>query len=300
MSSRGVLRHAAHATAHVCAGLWTFAFAVAGRIAGGRVALWSSPGGRRVLAVAPHPDDETLGCGGALARHARCGDEVLVAFATDGRRSGALGLSPDEMARRRRGEAEDACRALGARSAWIGLPEGAWDPGVMRARLGALLVEHRPDVVYAPSRIDFHPEHLGVATALGAALAEHPSIAPRVRVYGSQVPLTSALATHVVPVGEVSDELRRALDAYVTQAGNVDRALRQRRYAAAFHRLRSPVEEIWELSADTYVMLHGAGEPGAVDRFRSLRPRPFTDPLAYLVGRGARRALRRGLSAPGR
>jgi len=297
MSSSHVVRRAAHVTSRLCASLWTGGFAVAGRLSRSRVAPWSSPGGLRVLVVAPHPDDETLGCGGTLALHARCGDDVLVTFATDGRRSGAFGLSPDEMARRRRGEAEDACAALGVRSAWIGLPEGEWVPDVMRAQLGALLVEHRPDVIYAPSRIDFHPEHLGVAAALGAALADHRSLAPRVRVYGSQVPLTSALATHVAPVGEVAEKLQQALDAYVTQAGNVDRARRQRGYAAAYHRVASPAEEFWEVSAAGYTTLHGQN---AAERFRSLRSRPWTDPLAYVVGRGARRRLRGGLPGPGR
>ena len=37
-----------------------------------------------VLCVAAHPDDETIGCGGTLARHAEAGDDVKVIFHTDG------------------------------------------------------------------------------------------------------------------------------------------------------------------------------------------------------------------------
>src|SRR5207249_11788886 len=39
---------------------------------------------RRVLAIAAHPDDELLGCGGTLALHARAGDEVTAVIGCDG------------------------------------------------------------------------------------------------------------------------------------------------------------------------------------------------------------------------
>lgn len=38
----------------------------------------------RVLVVAAHPDDEVLGCGGAMARHTRAGDQVTVAILAEG------------------------------------------------------------------------------------------------------------------------------------------------------------------------------------------------------------------------
>ncbi|MFZ2422771.1 MAG: PIG-L family deacetylase, partial [Anaerolineae bacterium] len=80
---------------------WWLAFWLAGavrratRAVGPRVKPWSTPGGQRVLVIAPHPDDEACGCGGALLRHRAAGDAVTIVVVTDGRRSRSLGLSPD-------------------------------------------------------------------------------------------------------------------------------------------------------------------------------------------------------------
>jgi LmbE family N-acetylglucosaminyl deacetylase len=238
--------------------------------------------------VAPHPDDETIGCGGALALHARAGDRTTVLFVTDGRRSRAFSLTPDEMARRRREEAARASEALGAAHVWLGLREGEWSDIELRDGAAHPLDELRPSIVYAPSCVDFHPEHVRVARVLAPLLAR---VAPsaRVRVYPVQVPLGRTLANLVVPMAGVEDAFERALGAYETQAGNAPGARRRRRYAGAAHRAGGPAEELWELTAAAYARVHD----GDIAAFRGLRPFPATDPLAYLAGGRARRALLR-------
>src|SRR5829696_5204378 len=52
-------------------------------------------GGQRVLVVAAHPDDETIGCAGAILTHLRGGDSVRVIMVTDGSGSRAGGLAPE-------------------------------------------------------------------------------------------------------------------------------------------------------------------------------------------------------------
>jgi LmbE family N-acetylglucosaminyl deacetylase len=272
--------------------IWSRGFALAGRARHHAASNWSSPGGQRILVVAPHPDDEACGCAGTLIRHQRCGDTICIAYITDGRRSRALGLGPDEMARRRRREAAISAEALSAkRVAWFGLPEGDWAAEQLEPDLGALIREFAPQIVYGPSLIDFHPEHYQVAHVLGPLLANAPD-APRVRVYQVQVPLTAALTNLVADISSLVGESAAILRIHTTQWGSVARTLRMRRYGAAFYGWRRQIEEFWELPAARYQLLHAAPpEHWSPHTFRSLRFYPWSDPLAYLQGRAMRQRI---------
>jgi LmbE family N-acetylglucosaminyl deacetylase len=239
--------------------------------------------------VAPHPDDEVAGCAGTLLRHRAAGDEVVVAVATDGRRSRAAGLAPSEMAERRQEEARASCARLGVALRWLGLPEGEWTERELCLGLRGVLEEFAPAVVYAPSVADFHPEHAAVARSLAATLGAGSG--PEVRVYPVQVPLTPILANLVSPVGSVLATLRGAMDAHASQLVSLRRCLRMRAYAGRRHGLGEVAEEFWEMTVADYRRLHTPPEAGG-SRFRGLRYHATTDPLAYLVGRNARARLR--------
>jgi LmbE family N-acetylglucosaminyl deacetylase len=274
------------------------------------------------LVVAPHPDDETLGCGGTLIAHRQAGDRVLVLQVTDGRASRAGGLSPDAMAARRRAEARKAMSRLQVELESLDLPEGAWQPSELETHLAAILAHTSPTIVYAPSPIDYHPEHVRVAGALAQALATAPE-ASRVRIYELGVPLGADLTNLVVDTTAVESARQAALAAYETQSRGFSGLRRLRRYAGEFWLGRGFAEPFWELSpaayravvdsADADLSLAGRrpvvqtadvalnSAPSGVDQtaqpartaFRGLRPRAFGDPLSYLVGRAARRRLAR-------
>jgi LmbE family N-acetylglucosaminyl deacetylase len=276
-------------------GLWRAVFFLRGRWPNDPVRRWSSPGGERVLVIAPHPDDETIGCGGTLLAHVAAGDEVRVLFVTDGRRSRALGLAPGEMAGRRKSEAQGAVEALGLSGmTWLGLPEGEWQLAQVEPRLAQVLTSFRPAIVYVPSRIDFHPEHVRTAWALGAVVEGSLPSGAQMRIYSSQVPLTSILV-NLVHGGVSETALVSVLSSYVTQAATLKQGLRHGRYAAAYHGASGRAEEFWELSPRAYAALHVGKPPAEPWRFfRGIGPETWSDPLAFLVGRRARhRAGRR-------
>ena len=134
------------------------------------------------LVVAPHPDDESLGCGGLLALLGDAGVEVQVVLVTDGTASHPNSRRFDADARRilRDGEwrAALACLGLGACATHrLGCPDGSapvpGDPrfacvqGDMRALLDAI----DPQLVLLPWRRDPHPDHRASHALVRAALA---------------------------------------------------------------------------------------------------------------------------------
>lgn len=116
------------------------------------------------MVFAPHPDDETLGCGGTVILKARAGAPVSIVFMTDGGSSHRGSMREEQMRSLRRTEAGNAAGILGIGPKdvhFLDLPDG----GVKRCREDAvagvlpLLHRYRPAEVYVPYRFDGTPDH---------------------------------------------------------------------------------------------------------------------------------------------
>lgn len=179
------------------------------------------------------------------------------------------------------------------------MPEGEWHLPALVERLLELLGERRPRIVYAPSRVDFHPEHMAVAHALALALEALAGASQdlRIRVYQVQVPLTSRLANVVLDTSATRAYWSAALRAYVSQAATLESAYRQRAYVSRANGAEGCAEAFWEMDAATYVRLHRDPPTQWPQVFRGLRSWPFSDPLAFLAGVDERRRLRAGTLA---
>jgi LmbE family N-acetylglucosaminyl deacetylase len=248
-----------------------------------------------VAIVAPHPDDETVGAGGVAALHCGAGDDVTIIVVSDGGASRAGGLSADEMAARRHEEVRAAASALRVqRLAWLGLPENRWATADARAPLGRLL--SGVDVIYAPSCVDYHPEHLKTAHLLAGLL----SPGQMVRVMEIGVPLTPVLANVLADISEAEGQKREALSRFVSQRQTLDALARLARYRSALFGIEH-VEVFWELTAEAYgrVMAFGSWERGE-SPFRGIRSRPFGDWIAFAAGWHMRGRLRTIAGAGGR
>jgi LmbE family N-acetylglucosaminyl deacetylase len=114
--------------------------------------------GSPVLILAPHPDDEVFGCGGAVVQSIRAGAEVRLLVLTDGAAQG----DPDI----RRAEALEASRRLGLEEpVFWELADRSLRPddSDLADRMRAFLIDFAPQLILLPSPAEIHPDHRAVA-----------------------------------------------------------------------------------------------------------------------------------------
>lgn len=138
------------------------------------------------LVLAPHPDDESLGCGGTIARLRAMGHDVHVLFVSDGTLSHPNSQTyPAPRLRDLReqearaalqilGVADNACSFMRLPDRHVPLPH---EPGFAEAVavVTTLIDQLKPTTVFMPWRCDPHPDHRASWHIGQAALANHPT-----------------------------------------------------------------------------------------------------------------------------
>lgn len=221
---------------------------------------------RRIAVVAPHPDDEALGCGGLIAALAGAGRTFRVIFVTDGTAShpGSRLWPRDRLAAVRRAEACEALRELGLgedAALFLELPDAAM-PGfktqrgqAARADLAKAFSLFDPGLVLLPWRRDPHRDHRD-AWALTSAALSRARLSPDTLEYAVWLDEIGNEADHPrhgeaeridFDVGAVLPAKRRAVMAHRTQTTDLidDDPSAFRLSAATLGRLLGPVETYW-------------------------------------------------------
>ncbi len=116
-----------------------------------RIEKWK---GKTVLAVTPHPDDETFTSGGLLSMLAANGNNVqILIYTSDNAGSNDPAMTKEKLAAIRRGEEEDACAILGIPKdhiTWLGHDDGMLeyvDRRELTRQVAREIRRHRPDAV---------------------------------------------------------------------------------------------------------------------------------------------------------
>ncbi len=162
-------------------------------------------GGERPLILAPHADDESLGCGGLIAACCERGQQPVVAILTDGAAShpGSKQYPPERLRQLRKDEARRAVAALGLASGnlvFLNYPDTALPSShAVSERLAALARGRGCTVLLAPWLYDPHCDH-----EAAAILAREAALRARCRLLS--YPLWGWLLPpdHPVPVTQVT------------------------------------------------------------------------------------------------
>ena len=138
--------------------------------------------GRPALVVAPHPDDESLGCGGLIAEAARLGETVHIIVVTDGAGShaGSRTHHPGPLRQLRQEETLEAAAVLGvspAQVSFLDVPDGRAPQrgaaaGAVGHRLAALARGFGAGTIFTSWDHDTHPDHVAAHRYAAVAARE--------------------------------------------------------------------------------------------------------------------------------
>ncbi len=200
-----------------------------------------------ILVVAPHPDDEVFGCGGAIMHHIQNGKQVKVIIISDG----VFGEKDEKKAQiiaQREAESRNAAIVLG-----YGEPE-FWhlpDRGIIYGENLVLRIMDKirntaTNLVYAPSLLEMHPDHRAVAMCVIEAVRRLPSIS--LALYEVGVPLSPNL---LLDISDLAERKMAAMKCFVSQN-------EKQRYdldIAALNRYRTYTLSAEVTAAEAYILV---------------------------------------------
>jgi LmbE family N-acetylglucosaminyl deacetylase len=222
---------------------------------------------KRVLVVAPHPDDESLGCGGLVATLALTGTAFCFVFVTDGGAShpGSRAWPRKRLVACRRDEAVEALRRLNVEDAniiFLALLDAAmpargspvWDKSV--SQFADIITEFNPALALLPWRRDPHCDHRAswrlTRDSLRLANA-HPEILEYpiwLDEFGEEDdrPRNDEARQVVFDIAAVLEAKRAAITAHLTQTTRLidDDPNGFRLTKAVIERLATPTETYWQ------------------------------------------------------
>ena len=193
--------------------------------------------GKAVLIVAPHADDETLGCGGLIAQTARRGVPIHVAVLTDGARSHPNSRThpAEALSALREGEVRAALDRLGAQNAsltffhqpdgYLG-EDGSSAQGVVE-KLAGLIDANGIETIFVTWGDDPHPDHAAAYKIVERVGSERPTMALfAYPIWGLtldddmpvETPFRSALRFEIRPVKSLK---HAAIECFQSQLGQI-------------------------------------------------------------------------------
>jgi len=197
---------------------------------------------RHALVLAPHPDDEVFGCGGAILAHVQHGIPVSVIILTDG------GLYGDAAVRMAESRSAATLLGCGEPEFWAYPDRGLRHDQDLVGRLVQKIVATGADLVYAPSPWEVHPDHRQTASAAAQAVLD---TGVRIAYYEVGSPLRPNLLLDITAHAAAK---MQAMRCFASQMEQQDYA----RHIAALNQYRTYTLPREVTAAEAYLLLSAA------------------------------------------
>jgi LmbE family N-acetylglucosaminyl deacetylase len=174
----------------------------------------------RLLVLAPHPDDESIGCGGLLAHYSA---QCEVVCLTDGSR-GDPTVSVHQLIETRESELAAAMAVAGVRNfRYIGIPDRSLTESYQR--FSSLSIASI-DIIFIPNFLDQHPDHKAVTWLLQRLLREKEH-KPSLQIAFYEVWATLPVWNAYVDLDDhLRDKKKKIIDCFISQTKHIDYAQR--------------------------------------------------------------------------
>ena len=240
------------------------------------------------LVLAPHADDETFGMGGAILGAKARGIKVHVIVLTDGAQANSS-LNTQQLVETRESEAKLACKTLGVSDcAFWRLPDrGLNSDDAVVERLISVITALNPASVFAPSVLEFHPDHRATTDLAWRALKQLEFTAPQLVLYDIT---TLGPCNLLINITEFKDQKREVMALYQSQ-------VQEHRYITLVESLNSArtlslsaevtaAESFYTLSPTHYPSLEQAIQPWFERHFeRNKEEQPLVSVIVRTQGR---------------
>lgn len=228
-----------------------------------------------VLVLAPHPDDEVFGCGGAIARHVGAGVSVNVVVLTDG------ALYGDATMRQLECKAAAKVLGYGTPEFWNYPDRGLLYSDALLHQLVEKIAQTGADLVYAPSPWEVHPDHRQTYMLSVAAVGRSTS-GVRLALYEVAAPLRPNLLLDITDLVEIKSAAMHCFESQLKQqdyAAHMQALNRYRTYtlgpgvlAAEAYWLGSPQELDFAMQGSLFSLLSRGTPRQTVTVVESERP----------------------------
>lgn len=228
-----------------------------------KLQVLETPPSGKVLVLAPHPDDDVIGCGGTLKLHRENNDGVKVVYLSDG--SGGFSKNKKinsinerkALAKLRSQEAKAASKTLDINDlVFWKYPDGKLSANKSTVKLlQNILHDYQPKTIYVPSFLDPHPDHYETAKILALALQEKSDFNGQIFSYEVWSPI---FANRLINIDKVMKSKILALKEHKSQLEGrnyLDAFIGLAQYRAAMYEVGKYAESYFVCNKKLYLQL---------------------------------------------